>query len=114
MVNARTMLAGPGPYDTACFHCQQAVEKYVKGFLAWHGKNFPFTHDLTQLAPLCEAIAPTLTVAVPDVLALTAYAVRLGYDNTFWPSRQEAADALAVAERVRSVILVSLPPEAHP
>ena len=24
------------PADTVCFHCQQAAEKYLKGFLAWH------------------------------------------------------------------------------
>ena len=31
----------PLPLDTVCFHCQQAVEKYLKGFLAYH-KEFAF------------------------------------------------------------------------
>lgn len=26
--------------DTVCFHCQQTVEKYLKGFLAWHQAPF--------------------------------------------------------------------------
>ena len=25
------------PYDTACFHCQQAVEKYLKAALTFYG-----------------------------------------------------------------------------
>ena len=27
---AERMVEGDGPYDTACFHAQQALEKYVK------------------------------------------------------------------------------------
>jgi HEPN domain-containing protein len=35
LTDARRTAASEGPYDTACFHAQQAVEKYLKGFLAW-------------------------------------------------------------------------------
>jgi len=35
--------------DTVCFHCQQAAEKYLKGFLAWHETPFSKTHDLLEL-----------------------------------------------------------------
>lgn len=38
-----------GPYDTACFHAQQAVEKYLKGVLAWRGLEIPRTHVLEEL-----------------------------------------------------------------
>jgi HEPN domain-containing protein len=31
---ARLVVDGDGPYDTACFHAQQAIEKALKGFLA--------------------------------------------------------------------------------
>lgn len=27
------------PYDTVCFHCQQAVEKYLKAFLILIGNS---------------------------------------------------------------------------
>lgn len=114
LANARLIHAGPGPYDTACFHCQQAVEKYMKGLLAWRAQRFPFTHDLEELGELCDAIEPPLCLARPDVTALTEYAVKLRYDNDFWPSQQDAAAALAVAERVRAQILALIPPEARP
>lgn len=105
----RIVLAGPGPYDTACFHCQQAVEKYMKGFLAHSQQVFPFTHDLRHLASACDALDPALRLSAPEVLALTAYAVTLRYDNEFWPTRQDGVDALGVAERVRSAILARIP-----
>jgi HEPN domain-containing protein len=32
------------------WHCQQAVEKAIKGFLIARGERFRFTHDLTELS----------------------------------------------------------------
>lgn len=37
----QALLEANGPYDTACFHAQQAVEKYLKGFLELHGEVAP-------------------------------------------------------------------------
>ena len=34
------------PYDTVCFHCQQAAEKILKAYLVGNGREFPFSHDL--------------------------------------------------------------------
>ena len=31
------------------YHCQQAAEKAIKGFLTWHGVRFGRTHDLDVL-----------------------------------------------------------------
>jgi HEPN domain-containing protein len=32
------------------FHCQQAAEKVLKGFLVWHDIPFRKTHDLGEIA----------------------------------------------------------------
>jgi HEPN domain-containing protein len=42
MVTLEAALAA-GAFDGACFHAQQAAEKYLKGFLAFHEKPFPYT-----------------------------------------------------------------------
>ena len=39
LVTARRTAASEGPYDTACFHAQQAAEKYLKGFLIACGQQ---------------------------------------------------------------------------
>jgi HEPN domain-containing protein len=106
---ARALIAGPGPYDTACFHCQQAAEKFMKGFLAAQGSSFPFTHDLDELARLCEGIDQTLGLQAPEIISLTDYAVSLRYDNDFWPSKSDAEKALAAAGRVRDAVLPKSP-----
>jgi HEPN domain-containing protein len=48
LATARLVAIGIGPYDTACFHAQQAAEKYLKGFLSLSGQPFPFTHNADE------------------------------------------------------------------
>ena len=35
----------PTILDIACFHCQQAVEKFLKTFLVYKKEEFPKTHN---------------------------------------------------------------------
>lgn len=49
LADAKRTIASDGPYDTACFHAQQAVERYLKGYLAWRDQPIPRTHDLEEL-----------------------------------------------------------------
>src|SRR5438093_5827312 len=41
-----------GPLDTAIYHCQQAAEKAVKGFLAFHDHRLERSHDVERLVDL--------------------------------------------------------------
>jgi hypothetical protein len=40
-LNAERTVQSAGPYDTACFHCQQAVEKYLKAIRLLQVNRFP-------------------------------------------------------------------------
>ena len=44
----------PTILDIACFHCQQAVEKYLKTFLVFKKEEFPRTHNLDLLIQNCS------------------------------------------------------------
>lgn len=47
------MHRGAGAFHNAvCFHCQQAVEKYLKGLMEECGLTVPKTHDLDGLRTL--------------------------------------------------------------
>ncbi len=41
------------PWDTICFHAQQAAEKLLKAFLIYHGRDVVRTHDLIALLARC-------------------------------------------------------------
>lgn len=56
------------------FHCQQAVEKWLKAILIWHGAVFPKVHDLGRLGALCLAVEPDLQDLISTVADLTDFA----------------------------------------
>jgi HEPN domain-containing protein len=36
------------PLEIICYHCQQAVEKVMKGYLIYNDVEPPYVHDLTK------------------------------------------------------------------
>ena len=114
LADARRTLVSEGPYDTACFHAQQAAEKYLKALLVWHEQVIPRTHDIEELQRLCVTREPIPGLSVLDLAELTAYAVELRYDAEFWPPQPTAQEAVLLAEQVRTVILERIPQAAQP
>jgi HEPN domain-containing protein len=96
--------------DTACFHAQQAAEKYVKAFLLARKVQFPFTHNLLRLVALCETQDPEFASLVPLAELLSPYAVELRYDAEFWPSLATARKAQEAALTFKEFVLQRLPP----
>ncbi|HEY3230227.1 MAG TPA: HEPN domain-containing protein [Roseiflexaceae bacterium] len=114
LATARLVAAGTGPYDTSCFHAQQAAEKYLKGFLSFAGQSFPLTHNLEELERRCAAVNPAPDLTGCDLTQLTPYAVQLRYDPSFWPDQTTAQEAIDLAEEVRAAVIAVVPPAAHP
>ncbi len=114
LITGNRMLEGEGPYDTACFHAQQTVEKYLKGLLAFLEQPIPLTHNLEELEYLCKDLIPEWPLTGVNLTILTPYAVQLRYDFDFWPDRETAEEALNLSENVRTAILSLVPQETHP
>ncbi len=106
---ARRTVESEGPYDTACFHAQQAVEKCLKALLALRGRPTPRTHDLEELADICLGICPLPELTTAPLEELSTYAVEMRYDADFWPPLETAAEALETAERIRNAIGALIP-----
>jgi HEPN domain-containing protein len=58
----------PIPTEIICYHCQQTVEKYLKGVLALNGEEPPYTHDLAELCKACEKYLPEFSEISPSCL----------------------------------------------
>lgn len=114
LATTRKLLEAGGPYDTACFHAQQAAEKYLKSLLAFKDRPIPFIHDLNDLEQACSAAETRLALPLVSLAELTPYAVELRYDFEFWPEEDTAREAIETAERVRETVLALLPEEAWP
>ena len=107
--------AEPPLLEDALFHCQQAVEKTLKGFLAWNDVAFRKTHSLEELGAACEAIDPTLQGAVDPAVPLTEFAWAFRYPGDHpAPTTEEASQGLATAMRTVAAVVARLPDEAVP
>lgn len=113
---AEYLLTASGPrLGVVVFHCQQAAEKALKGFLMWHDEPFRKTHHLTDLGEQCVAIDPMLTPTVSQASTLTDYVWKFRYPGSpDAPSEIEARQALELARTVYEAILQRLPPEVRP
>ena len=97
-----------GALDAACFHAQQAAEKYLKSFLASKEIAFPHSHNLSKLLNACAAIDPSLRELSETAATLTPYAVELRYDFEFWPTKEAAQEARTAAMAVRNLVAARL------
>lgn len=66
--------ANPPILDTAIYHCQQAAEKAVKGYLAFCDRDIARTHDIGLLLQEATACDPTFSSWANAGLELTPYA----------------------------------------
>jgi HEPN domain-containing protein len=67
--------------DIACFHSQQAVEKFLKAFLLFHDQEISKTHNLDILLRNCSVIDPDFLDV--DVKDLEYFAVKARYPHQY-------------------------------
>lgn len=112
---AHALTASPPFTSDAAFHAQQAAEKALKGFLAWHDHPFAKTHDLARLGRQCAEIDGAFEPIGQRAATLTDYAWKYRYPGEqAEPARAEAESGLALAREVYDAVLARLPEEVHP
>ena len=94
-------------YDSACFHSQQCVEKYLKGRLQDDGTPFKKTHDLTVLLDLLLPRQPLWDAWRDELGALSDYAVEYRYPGES-ADKQAAREAVAICKKIRGEVRRSL------
>lgn len=102
-------------YDTAVFHCQQAAEKSLKGFLVFHDIEFDKTHDISSLIDLVTPIKPEFTKWATEAESLTVYAIAGRYpDEDINPTQEDYVLACNTARTLYDLALSFLPTTAWP
>ena len=91
--------------ETVCFHCQQAVEKYLKGYLISLGISFAKTHEIGELITKCENKDKEISVFKEEADKLTDYAIEIRYpDDWYEPTLEEAREAFEIATKIKEFI----------
>jgi HEPN domain-containing protein len=89
--------------DNACFHCQQAIEKCLKAFLIYHGRDIERTHNIIFLLSECANFDSVF--ASVDPMNINAYAVQGRYpDSNLIPTIGEAKSYYQLAIQVRDLV----------
>jgi len=69
----------PIPLEIICYHCEQAAEKVLKGYLIQHDIEPSRTHDLRLLCKRCADFDKTFDEISQSCVNLTAYGVQPRY-----------------------------------
>lgn len=95
----------PFPIEIICYHCQQAAEKFLKGYLACKGEPVRKTHGLTLLVKLCETFDPSFKQIETECLELTDYGVNVRYPFSMDVEKADAEKALVSARAIGDFVV---------
>jgi uncharacterized protein len=104
--------SGPALHGIAAFHCQQAVEKLLRGFLVLAGKRSRKTHSLGELGALAQPAFPDIADLVTGATDWSRWAFEFRYpseDPADEPGPDELRRALAVVEALAARLWALLP-----
>ncbi|MEI6820358.1 MAG: HEPN domain-containing protein [Bacteroidota bacterium] len=92
----------PEYFDVIAFHCQQAVEKYLKSTLIFFEKEFSRSHDLVYLLELLSREINIDNETFEKAIRLNSYSTQIRYPNSkIFLTKQELEFAIEVAEYFR-------------
>lgn len=94
------------PKEIIAFHCQQAIEKYLKSFLFMKEITIPKTHDLDLLYQLCLKSNNSFKIFDRNMISeLTDYAVDTRYPGkTYVPSKEELNTYIKLVKQIKAFV----------
>jgi HEPN domain-containing protein len=94
-------------YDSACFHAQPCIEKYMKARLVQARIHFPKTHDLGRLLDLVSPVEPMWEPYRLALNRVSYFAVDFRYPGDT-ATREDAKEAMKTCTHFRKVARQSL------
>lgn len=94
----------PLPVEIICYHCEQAVEKLLKGVLVHLDLEPPKTHDLIQLCKLCGRMDERFDGLADACAELTPYGVQIRYPSELELNEADVHNALSACKAVNAFV----------
>jgi HEPN domain-containing protein len=83
------------------WHCQQAVEKWLKAYLLTQKENPPHIHDLSKLCKLCMAHDNSFIDTADSCMQLVELGMKVRYDRGLGLTEDDMRHALSLAKQVQ-------------
>jgi HEPN domain-containing protein len=101
----------PSYFDTIAFHCQQAVEKYIKASLIYLEIEFQRSHDLPYLLEILSRKVEIKPEIFDKAILLNGFSVEIRYPNQIIHlTEDELKYAILIADDFRqlSVLIIGI------
>ena len=90
-----------GSPNNAAWHCTQAVEKIMKGFLRCLNRDYVHSHDLKELLDAVDSLIDLPDEIIKHILYIDRFGVALRYKNmSSDPTVEEAKVAITRANAI--------------
>ena len=89
-------------YEIICYHCAQAVEKYIKAYLISQNIVPQKTHDLRFLNNLCIELDSSFENTITECAFLNKFANDIRYPHKYETNENDADYALSSVEKIRN------------
>lgn len=90
----------PKPLEIICYHCQQTIEKMLKGVLISCGRRIQKTHDLGVLAEQLKEFSEIPEDYLEMCDDLTPYGVRIRYPQELFIEEHHVEKALEETKKL--------------
>jgi len=84
-----------------CYHCQQAVEKYLKAFLCYKCVIPPKIHMLESLCAMCSEFDSSFDDIAKDCSYLSPFAVQARYSLEMEITSINTVRSLEIAQKIK-------------
>lgn len=101
----------PKPLEIICYHCQQAIEKLLKGVLISRGVTIEKTHDLGLLAEMLQEYTEVDEKYLEICDDLTPYGVKIRYPQELFIEEYHVKKALEETQELYDWLLTLLQAE---
>lgn len=98
----------PKPLEIICYHCQQAVEKLLKGALLFKGVSIKKTHDLGLLAEMLQEHVTVDEKYLEMCDDLTPYGVKIRYPQELFIEEYQVKKVLSETQALYDWLMTVL------
>ncbi len=105
--SARILLEHVADNEIVCFHCQQAIEKYLKGYLIFMTGEIQEGHSLVKLCKKAMLQDKTFGDFLKDMAFVNTYYIETRYPavDPLMVSIEDAEECLRITDNVVSRIV---------
>jgi len=104
--SAKILFEHDADNEIVCFHCQQAIEKYLKGYLIFLTGELQEGHSLVKLAKKAMVYHEDFSGIIKDLAFVNTFYIETRYPaiDPLVVSKDDTEQCLKIMEKVISII----------